>query len=188
MLGLGSWRCSLTDALDQADRAWVTARLSPRAGLARRSNSPPGASSWRRWPPRACWYWWLRTPIGRKQAPGLPQPPGRAHRRQARRSAPADLLRATRPQARQGPAQGLLRGGLRPSPGRRAASNSASRSWSPGSPRRPVSRAMTDQVAARDWLTAYQLRPYARGLNRSSWCGSTSSDPWSTWPTGTSAS
>lgn len=41
--------------------------------------------------------------------------------------------------------KGLLPGGLRPSPGRRAPSNSASRSWLPGSPRRPVSRAMTDR-------------------------------------------
>ena len=51
-----------------------------------------------------------------------------------------------------------------------------------------VSRAMGEMVAARDWLTVYQLSPYAHELNPVEPVGSHSSGPWPTWPNATSAS
>ena len=51
-----------------------------------------------------------------------------------------------------------------------------------------VSAAMAGLVAARDWLTVFQLPPYAHELNPVELSGRTSSGPWPTSPSRTSAS
>jgi putative transposase len=51
-----------------------------------------------------------------------------------------------------------------------------------------VSRAISELVAARDWLTVFQLPPYASELNPVKASGRCSSGPWPTWPGATSPS
>ena len=48
-----------------------------------------------------------------------------------------------------------------------------------------VSAAMADLLQARDWLTVYQLPPYAHELNPLSWSGRISNGPWPAWPNAT---
>jgi DDE superfamily endonuclease len=91
----------------------------------------------------------------------------RADRHQARRrrEGMADLQHPPGPRARQAPPQGLHRDGLRPPAGRR-----------PSAAPRPIvlvwdnlpthtSRAMRQLIAARSWLTVFQLPAYAPELN-----------------------
>ena len=51
-----------------------------------------------------------------------------------------------------------------------------------------VSRAMAELIAARDWLTVFQLPPYAHELTPVELVWSLLKDPWPTWPNATSAS
>jgi hypothetical protein len=51
-----------------------------------------------------------------------------------------------------------------------------------------TSSAMAGLIAARDWPTVYRLPPMRTNSTRSGWCGHTSSGPWPTWPSATSAS
>jgi hypothetical protein len=51
-----------------------------------------------------------------------------------------------------------------------------------------VSQAMTELIAARDWLTVCHLPPYAPELNPIEPLWSHLKDPWPTWPNATSTS
>ena len=51
-----------------------------------------------------------------------------------------------------------------------------------------TSAAMTELIAARDWLTVFQLPPYAHELNPVELVWSHSSGRWRTWPSATSPS
>jgi putative transposase len=88
----------------------------------------------------------------------------RADRGEARAAAPADLPRPRRPQARR-QAQGVYRDGLRPAAGAARQQLGAPVVLVWDNLNTHVSRAMGELIAARDWLTVFQLPAYASELN-----------------------